>query len=39
MAVGLGPAKGNDFDGAHVLGPYLVTADEIDNVYSLADDS
>jgi len=29
MTVGLGPAKGKDFDGAHVLGPVLVTADEI----------
>lgn len=26
----LGPAKGKDFDGANVLGPVLVTADEID---------
>ncbi len=26
----LGPAKGKDFDGANVLGPLIVTADEID---------
>jgi 2-keto-4-pentenoate hydratase/2-oxohepta-3-ene-1,7-dioic acid hydratase in catechol pathway len=32
---GLGPAKGKDFDGAHVLGPVLVTADEIPDPYDL----
>lgn len=26
----LGPAKGKDFDGANVLGPVIVTADELD---------
>jgi 2-keto-4-pentenoate hydratase/2-oxohepta-3-ene-1,7-dioic acid hydratase in catechol pathway len=26
----LGPAKGKDFDGANMLGPVIVTADEID---------
>lgn len=36
MTVGLGPAKGKDFVGAHVLGPVLVTADEIPDPYSLA---
>ena len=36
MSVGLGPAKGKDFVGAHVLGPVLVTADEIKDPYSLA---
>jgi 2-keto-4-pentenoate hydratase/2-oxohepta-3-ene-1,7-dioic acid hydratase in catechol pathway len=36
MTVGLGPAKGKDFDGAHVLGPVLVTADEIPDPYDLA---
>jgi 2-keto-4-pentenoate hydratase/2-oxohepta-3-ene-1,7-dioic acid hydratase in catechol pathway len=36
MSVGLGPAKGKDFEKAHVLGPYLVTADEIPDVYNLA---
>jgi 2-keto-4-pentenoate hydratase/2-oxohepta-3-ene-1,7-dioic acid hydratase in catechol pathway len=35
MAVGLGPAKSKDFHHAHVLGPYLVTADEIGDPYSL----
>jgi 2-keto-4-pentenoate hydratase/2-oxohepta-3-ene-1,7-dioic acid hydratase in catechol pathway len=34
-AVGLGPAKGKDFHGAHVFGPWLVTADEIPDVYDL----
>jgi 2-keto-4-pentenoate hydratase/2-oxohepta-3-ene-1,7-dioic acid hydratase in catechol pathway len=29
------PAKGKDFQGAHVLGPWLVTADELDDVYAL----
>ena len=36
MTVGLGPAKGKDFDGAHVLGPMLVTADEIPDPYDLS---
>jgi 2-keto-4-pentenoate hydratase/2-oxohepta-3-ene-1,7-dioic acid hydratase in catechol pathway len=35
MSVGLGPAKGKDFVRGHVLGPYLVTADEIPDVYNL----
>jgi 2-keto-4-pentenoate hydratase/2-oxohepta-3-ene-1,7-dioic acid hydratase in catechol pathway len=34
-SVGLGPAKGKDFRGAHVFGPWLVTADEIPDVYDL----
>jgi len=29
MSVGLGPAKGKDFNNAHVFGPYLATKDEI----------
>lgn len=29
MAVGLGPAVGKDFDGSNVLGPWLVTPDEL----------
>ncbi len=29
MSVGLGPAKGKDFNNAHVFGPCLVTKDEI----------
>lgn len=35
MSVGLGPAKGKDFVRGHVLGPYLVTADEVPDVYDL----
>lgn len=35
MAIGLGPAKGKDFRRAHVLGPWLVTADEVPDPYSL----
>jgi 2-keto-4-pentenoate hydratase/2-oxohepta-3-ene-1,7-dioic acid hydratase in catechol pathway len=35
MSVGLGPAKGKDFQRAHVLGPVLVTADEIPDIYNL----
>jgi len=32
----LGPAKGKDFDSGNALGPWLVTADEIPNPYSLS---
>lgn len=35
MSGKLGPAKGKDFDTGNVMGPCLVTADEIDNVYDL----
>lgn len=35
MAGQLGPGKGKDFDNSNVLGPCLVTADEIGNVYEL----
>jgi 2-keto-4-pentenoate hydratase/2-oxohepta-3-ene-1,7-dioic acid hydratase in catechol pathway len=35
MAVGLGPAKGKDFQGGHVFGPCLVTMDEIPDAYDL----
>lgn len=35
MTVGLGPAKGKDFVGAHVLGPAVVTADEVVDPYRL----
>lgn len=35
MTVGLGPAKGKDFHAAHVLGPVIVTADEIPDPYAL----
>ncbi|NJN46941.1 MAG: fumarylacetoacetate hydrolase family protein [Candidatus Competibacteraceae bacterium] len=31
----LGPAKGKDFDTGNVMGPYLVTADEIPEPYNL----
>ncbi len=33
MSVGLGPAKGKDFWHGHVLGPWLVTVDELPNIY------
>jgi 2-keto-4-pentenoate hydratase/2-oxohepta-3-ene-1,7-dioic acid hydratase in catechol pathway len=35
MAGGLGPTKGKDFDTGNVLGPWLVTADEIPDPYNL----
>ena len=35
MAGQLGPGKGKDFDNSNVLGPCLVTADEIKDVYAL----
>ncbi len=35
MSVGLGPAKGKDFIGGHALGPTLVTADEVPDIYDL----
>ena len=35
MAVGLGPAKGKDFQRGHVFGPWLVTRDEIPDLYAL----
>lgn len=35
MSVGLGPAKGKDFEKGHVFGPWLVTADEIPDIYAL----
>ena len=31
----LGPGKGKDFDNSNVMGPCLVTADEIENAYDL----
>lgn len=30
MSMGLGPVKSKDFDGANILGPYIVTSDEFD---------
>ncbi|CAN5828060.1 fumarylacetoacetate hydrolase family protein [soil metagenome] len=35
MSVGLGPAKSKDFAKANIFGPYLVTADEIPDIYTL----
>ena len=35
MAGGLGPSKGKDFDTGNVMGPWLVTADEIPDPYDL----
>lgn len=35
MQAQLGPTKGKDFDTANVLGPWLVTADEIPDPYAL----
>src|SRR5260370_28823929 len=32
----LGPCKGKDFDTGNAIGPWLVTADEIADPYSLA---
>ncbi len=31
----MGPAKGKDFDTGNILGPYLVTKDEIEDPYNL----
>lgn len=36
MTVGLGPAKGKDFLAAHVLGPVLVTVDELGDLKALS---
>lgn len=33
--VGMGPGKGKDFDTSNVLGPWIVTADEIGDPYNL----
>ncbi len=35
MAGRLGPAKGKDFDTGNVMGPYLVTPDEVGDAYCL----
>ncbi len=35
MAGQLGPAKGKDFDTGNVMGPWLVTADEVADPYNL----
>jgi len=39
MAGGLGPAKGKDFDTGNILGPWIVTADEIASPVALAMDA
>ncbi len=36
MVAPLGPAKGKDFDGGNVLGPCIVTADELPDPYALS---
>ena len=36
MQARLGPAKGKSFDGGNVLGPWIVTPDEIGDPYALA---
>lgn len=36
MAARLGPAKGKDFDTGNVIGPWIVTADELTDPYNLA---
>lgn len=35
MAGQLGPAKGKDFDTGNILGPYILTADEVDHPVAL----
>ena len=35
MPGGLGPCKGKSYDGCNVIGPWLVTMDEIKNPYNL----
>jgi len=39
MPASLGPAKGKDFDTGNVLGPWIVTADEIGDPYDLRMDA
>ena len=34
--LGMGPMKGKDFDTGNVLGPWIVTRDEIGDPHSLA---
>jgi 2-keto-4-pentenoate hydratase/2-oxohepta-3-ene-1,7-dioic acid hydratase in catechol pathway len=36
MTVGLGPAKGKDFVSGHTLGPWIITPDEIPDIYNLS---
>jgi len=35
MKAGLGPARGKDFDGSNVIGPAIVTTDELSDPYAL----
>jgi 2-keto-4-pentenoate hydratase/2-oxohepta-3-ene-1,7-dioic acid hydratase in catechol pathway len=35
MTMALGPAKGKDFDNSNIMGPCLVTPDEIEDPYNL----
>lgn len=35
MTLSLGPAKGKDFDNSNIMGPWLVTPDEIGDPYNL----
>ena len=35
MTLSLGPAKGKDFDNSNIMGPCLVTPDEISDPYNL----
>lgn len=35
MPIGMGPGKGKDFDTSNVLGPWVVTRDEVGNPYEL----
>lgn len=35
MATGLGPGKGKDFDNSNLMGPCIVTADEIPDPYAI----
>ena len=35
MTAGLGPSRGKDFDGSNVLGPMIVTTDEVADPYAL----
>jgi len=36
MSTRMGPSKGKDFDSGNVMGPYLVTPDEVGDPYSLS---
>lgn len=36
IAIGLGPAKAKDFTKGHTLGPWIVTMDEVEDLYNLS---